>query len=109
MLISVSTTLLPEASMRAFAFRVSDESMTPEFKIEDVLIIEPSVAPNPGDYVLVKIADKAEAIICQYKQLSYTSKEFELITLNNNWPNIKVEEDLRIEIIGKVIQSLRKY
>ncbi|MFO2904090.1 LexA family transcriptional regulator [Legionella pneumophila serogroup 1] len=107
--ISVSTALLPELSQEAFALKMADESMMPEIRVNDVLVIEPSISPAPGDYVVVKIANKPEAIVCQYKKLSYTSPEFELVTLNNNWPNVKETESIEIEIIGKVRQNTRLY
>lgn len=107
--ISVSTALLPELSVNAFALKMTDESMTPEIRVNDVLVIDPSTSPAPGDYVVVKMANKPEPIVCQYKKLSYTSPEFELVTLNDNWPNVKKTESIEIEIIGKVRQNTRLY
>jgi SOS-response transcriptional repressor LexA len=106
--ISVSAALL-ELSDEAFAIKMKDESMTPEIRLNDVLVIDPSVAPKPGDFVVVKVVDKSEIIVCQYKKLSYTSPEFELVTLNDNWPNIKVTDNLEMEIIGVVFQNIRIY
>lgn len=108
-LIPVSTALTTELNHHAFALRMSDNSMLPEFRLDDVLIINSIICPNPSDYVVVKISEKDEVIICQYKKLSYTSKDFELLTLNDNWPNIKNAEALEIKIIGKVIQVIREY
>ncbi|CZI44734.1 TPA: helix-turn-helix domain-containing protein [Legionella pneumophila] len=107
--ISVSTSLQPELSTDAFALKITDDSMMPEIRINDVLVIEPSVLPEPGDFVAVKINGKPETIICQYKKLSYTSSEFELLTLNDNWPNIKVSDDINVKIIGVLVQNLRCY
>ncbi|HAT8585929.1 TPA: helix-turn-helix domain-containing protein [Legionella pneumophila] len=108
-LVSVSTTMLSELSSDAFALKITDDSMKPEIRVNDVLVIDPSVSPAPGDFVAVKIAEKAELIICQYKKLSYTSTEFELLTLNDNWPNIKVNDGIQVNIIGKVVQNIRSY
>ena len=83
--------------------------MMPEFRPNDILVINPSVSPEPGNYVAVKMNGKLEAIICQYKKLSYTSSEFELLTLNDHWPNIKVTDGVNVEIIGKVVQCLRGF
>ncbi|HAT1829812.1 TPA: LexA family transcriptional regulator [Legionella pneumophila] len=105
--ISVSSTLLPDLSIDAFALKILDDSMMPEFRLNDILVIDPAVSPKPSKYVAVKIGNKMEAIICQYKKLSYTSPEFELHTLNDNWPNIKAEDGLEIEIIGTVMQNIR--
>lgn len=107
--ISVSTALLPELSQEAFALKMADDSMLPEIRVNDVLVIDPAMSPNPGDYVGVNVGGKPEVIVCQYKKLSYTSSEFELLTLNDHWPNIKVADGLEIEIIGKVMQKIRPY
>lgn len=105
--ISVSTALLPELSVDAFALKMTDESMMPEIRVNDVLVIDPSISPAPGDYVVVKMANKPETIVCLYKKLSYTSPEFELVTLNDNWPNVKETKSIEIEIVGKVKQIMR--
>ncbi|CEG62168.1 Phage repressor [Legionella micdadei] len=76
--ISVSSALLPDLSIDAFALKILDDSMMPEFRLNDILVIDPAVSPQPSKYVAVKIGNKMEAIICQYKKLSYTSPEFEL-------------------------------
>ena len=107
--IFVSVALLPELGSEAFALKMLDESMTPEFRVNDVLVIDPAVLPKPRDYVAVKISGKSEVIVCRYKKLSYTSPEFELVTLNDSWPNIKMTDGFRIEIIGKVMQKIHVY
>jgi SOS-response transcriptional repressor LexA len=85
--------------------RMFDDSMMSEFRPNDILVIDPSLSPEPGNYVAVKMSGKSEAIICQYKKLSYTSSEFELLTLNDHWPNIKVIDG--VEIVGKVVECIR--
>lgn len=107
--IPVNAELAQRLGEHAFALKMTDDSMIPEMRINDVQIIDPSATPNPGDYVAVKISAKPEVIICQYKKLSYTSSEFELMTLNDNWPNITVNENVQVEIIGKVVQNTRSY
>jgi SOS-response transcriptional repressor LexA len=108
-LISISPGLANLIREYAFALKMADDSMMPEIRINDIQIVEPSISPNPGDFVVVKISGKQEVIICQYKQLSYTSSEFELLTLNDNWPNITVNESVQVEIVGTVIQNIRTY
>lgn len=93
----------------AFAMKMLDDSMSPEIRINDIQIVDPSISPNPGDFVVVKMSGKDDVIICQYKKLSYTSSEFELLTLNDNWPNIAVNESMQVEIVGTVIQNIRTY
>lgn len=105
--IPVSVDLSVHLGEYAFALKIADDSMMPEMRINDIQIVEPSIHPNPSDYVVVKISGKDDVIICQYKKLSYTSPEFELLTLNDNWPNIKVGDDIKLDIIGVVVQFIR--
>ena len=107
-LISASTELLPKLGADTFALKMFNDSMIPEFRPNDILVIDPSASPEPGNYVAVKMTGKSEAIICQYKKLSYTSSEFELLTLNDHWPNIKVIDGVDVEIVGRVIQCIRE-
>lgn len=108
-LISASTELLPKLGADAFALKMPNDSMIPEFRPNDILVIDPSAEPEPGNYVTVKVSGKLEAIVCQYKKLSYTSSEFELLTLNDHWPNIKVIDGVDVKIIGKVVQCTRGF
>ena len=108
-LISISPKLASNIGKYAFALKMANDSMQPEMRINDIQIVDPSISPTPGDFVAVKISGKHDVIICQYKKLSYTSSEFELLTLNDNWPNITVNESMQVEIIGKVIQNIRTY
>lgn len=111
-LITVSTELLPNLSNHAFALRVADDSMTPEFKINDVLVIEPDATPKPGDYVVALLKCEQEILIRKYKQLSAAQevKAFELAALNDNWASICVDaKNVQGGIIGKVVQKIAPY
>lgn len=105
--VPVSTKLLLGLGLDAFALTMTDDSMMLEIRVNDVLVIDPAVSPKPGDFVVVKVAGKDEVIVCQYKKLSYTSPEFELMTLNENWPNIKMEDKVGVGILGTVKQIIR--
>ncbi|WP_454785387.1 LexA family protein [Legionella sp. WA2024007413] len=105
----VGSEIANQMDENAFALKMRDDSMIPEMRIDDIQIVDPSVSPNPGDFVVAKISGKQDVIICQYKKLSYTSPEFELLTLNDNWPNITVNESEQAEIVGTIIQIIRTY
>lgn len=107
--IPLSAELSERIGEYTFALRMIDDSMLPEMRPNDIQIIDPSLSPNPGDYVVVKISGKHDVFICQYKQISYTTLEFELLTLNDKWPNISVNENVQVDIIGKVVQNIRSY
>jgi SOS-response transcriptional repressor LexA len=111
-LIAVSTELLPNLSDNAFVLRVTDDSMMPEFRVNDVLVIEPDATPKPGDYVVAFLKGEQEVLIRKYKQLS-ASKDvntFELAALNDDWASIGVDaKHLQGEVVGKVVQKIKQY
>jgi SOS-response transcriptional repressor LexA len=109
-LIPISPELTKRISANAFAMEVKDDSMSPEFRVNDVLIIDPDTRPNPGDFVVSKLSTDSEVTIRKYKQLSAskTAPAFELIALNEDWASVRVEQDINCELIGSVI-SLNRY
>jgi SOS-response transcriptional repressor LexA len=109
-LIPVSPGLTERIGANAFAMEVKDDSMAPEFRVNDVLIIDPDTNPNPGDFVVANLGTDNEVIIRKYKQLSAskTSPAFELIALNEDWASVRVEHDINCELVGSVI-SLNRF
>ena len=89
----------------AFALKVEDESMEPDLRPCDVLIINPDAAPKPGNFVVVKCENHSEMLIRRYKQLSISksSLQFELLATNKNWPDIQSHELDGCKILGTVI------
>lgn len=108
--IAISTTHSPNIeNQNAFALQVIDDNMLPEFRVKDILVISPETAPTPGDFVAVHLKESEGILIYQYKKLSYSSADFELISLNCHWPNIHSSESSTINIIGRVIVNIRNY
>lgn len=95
----------------AFVLMVTDESMHPELRISDLIVIDPETKPKPGNFILAKFEANHEAVVRKYKQLSTSagSDEFELIALNDDWANIHVTSELTCEIIGTVIALNRQF
>lgn len=101
--IPVSTAVSDSIGKNAFALQIKDESMMPEFRINDVIVVDPDTSPKPGDFVVAWIEGEQEVIIRKYKQLSASkeSQQFELIALNEDWANIRVgSSDMQAQIIG---------
>ena len=94
----------------AFALKMEDESMEPELKPHDVLIINPDATPKPGNFVVVKSDDNPEVIIRRYKQLSISksTQQFELLATNKNWPDIQSHELVGCKILGTVFNLSRQ-
>ena len=71
-----------------FAVRVKGDSMEPEFAEGDIIILDPHVKPNPGDYVIIR-NDEGEATLKQLKQYGRTRV---LHPLNPKYPDIELSE-----------------
>ncbi|HGT1786723.1 TPA: LexA family protein [Legionella pneumophila] len=108
--ISVSTVLLPELSVNAFALKMADESMIPEIRVNDLLIVAPDIQPRPGDFVVALLESEQSVIVRKYKQLSASRdvQQYELVALNEDWANIRVDtSDVAAQIIGCGVGLIR--
>jgi SOS-response transcriptional repressor LexA len=105
--------LSPEISQKlgenAFAMRVQDDSMTPDLKIGDVLIVDTDQVIRPGGVVITHLQDNNEVTVRRYKQLSAGSlfQEYELIATNENWASIRVAQTNGHRIVGVVLALIR--
>ena len=108
--IPVSNELATGLGEHAFALKMKDDSMRPELKIHDVLIVDPDQAPNPGNFVVAKLEDDDEVIVRRYRQLSAVKKthEFELLAMNDAWASIRVDSAGKSTMIGAVITLMRR-
>jgi SOS-response transcriptional repressor LexA len=94
------------ASPLAFALTVRDDSMAPLFVVGDIVIIDPSINPLPGEFVVAKIEEHHAVIFRKYRQLPQTAKSggFELAALNGDWGKAVTSMDCSITIIGTLIE-----
>lgn len=89
-----------------FALKVSEDCMEPEFRAGDIVIIKPNVSVSNGDYVIVKDSKLDKATFKQYKVYG---KKVILHPLNPNYADIELDHDERYEVIGKVVEKVKKY
>ena len=89
-----------------FALRVKGDSMEPEFVEGDIIVVNPHIAPKPGDFVIVKNEDNGEAT---FKQLKRYGDTLILHPLNPKYPDIEVTPRHKVRIIGKVVEKKKKY
>ncbi len=91
-----------------FALRITGNSMEPEFKEGDVVVIDPDVAPNAGDYVVARNHEEA-ATFKKYRPrgINEAGQEvFELVPLNEDYAPMR--SDLQpITIIGTMVEHTR--
>lgn len=99
-----------EISEWAFALEIEGNSMMPEFRPGDRVIIDPELSPNPGDFVAAKNSKK-EATFKKYRPrgLDATGNMvFELVPLNDDYPTMRSEIE-KLEIIGVMVEHRKKY
>jgi SOS-response transcriptional repressor LexA len=93
----------------AFALEVEGESMLPIFKPGDRLIVDPDLAPQPGDYVIARNGSD-QATFKKYRPRGMDSKGemiFELVPLNDDYPTMRSDIEHLI-VIGVVTEHRKK-
>ncbi len=98
-----------ELSGSAFALEIKGDSMLPEFKPGDRVIIDPNVSPQPGDFVVAKNGEE-EATFKKYRPRGINERGetvFELVPLNEDYPSMR-SDVTPIRIVGTMVE-LRKY
>ena len=83
-----------------FAMRVKGDSMEPLFFEGEVIVIDPEVQPQPGDYVIVKKDENDEAT---FKQLKKYRGVWVLHPLNPRYEDIEMTREMRV--VGKVVRK----
>ena len=87
-----------------FALRVTGDSMDPEFKDGEIIVVNPHIEASPNDYVVVKNI-KGEAT---FKQLKKYGQRWVLHPLNPRYEDEEVKKG-DFAIIGKVVKKEKRY
>ena len=98
-----------DVSGSTFALEIKGDSMLPEFKPGDRVIIDPDVIPQPGDYVVAKNGDDG-ATFKKYRPRGLGADGqpvFELAPLNDDFPTLRSDVE-PVRIIGTMVEH-RKY
>lgn len=104
---TISTT--EDLGTNAFALRIKGDSNYPDYKEGEIVIIDPSVTPIPGDMVVAKNGDD-EATFKKYRPRGTddNGKEiFELVPLNDDYPTLRSDRDGPMRIIGTMVEHRR--
>lgn len=98
-----------------FAVKVVGRSMEPDFKEGDVLVIDPTIKPTPGDFVVAsrldKSSDELETTFKKYRPRGYDEhgrEIFELVPLNDDFPKFDSRVD-ELTITGVLVEHRRSY
>lgn len=92
----------------AFALEIEGQSMEPDFKEGDRIIVDPALQPQPGDFVVAKNG-REEATFKKYRPrgIGQGGREvFELVPLNDDYPTINSEHE-PARIIGVMVEHRR--
>ncbi|WP_178133765.1 helix-turn-helix domain-containing protein [Vineibacter terrae] len=96
---------------RAFALRIEGDSMLPEFREGDVIIVDPDMEAVPGRYVVAKLERDQQATFKRYRLKSAGrpgQQVVELVPLNSDWPTLTITSDNRGHIVGVAVDHYRK-
>lgn len=99
-----------EWSKWSFFLEIGGESMLPDFKPGDRVLIDPEIAPRPGDFVAAK-NDGEGATFKKYRARGIDSRGnavFELVPLNPDYETLRSDE-LPLVVIGVMVEHRRKY
>lgn len=99
-----------DASQWSFFLEIEGDSMLPDFRPGDRVLIDPDVSPNPGDFVAARNT-KQEATFKKYRVrgLDASGNEvFELVPLNDDYPILRSDEQ-HLCVIGTMIEHRRKF
>lgn len=95
-------------SDHAFALEIEGDSMLPEFRPGDRVIIDQEVGPAPGDFVAARNGSE-QATFKKYRPrgINENGEEvFELVPLNDDYPTLYSNRE-RLAIIGTMIEHRR--
>lgn len=95
-----------------FGLIVEGDSMLPDFRPGDIVIIDPDRAPRPGSFVAAKLEREDAATLKKYRQRSPDEAGrpvFDLVPLNEDYPTITVHNGNRAAIMGVVVEHRRRF
>lgn len=94
-----------------FALEVEGQSMRPDFRDGDIIIIDTGVAPDPGDFVVAQLDGEPKATFKRYRLRGYDEDGqpiVELAPINPDYPTLVMDAKRPGRIIGTMIEHRRK-
>lgn len=89
-----------------FALKIKNDCMEPEFYDGDIVIVKPNLNINNNDFVIIRDTKSNEATFKQYKKYD---KQIILHPLNPKYKDIELDHSDRYEIVGKIVEKVKKY
>ncbi len=94
----------PRTSDRAFALTVPDDSMEPEFREGEYIIVDPTVAQEHNRFLVARIGEGSGPT---FKQLIVHGNQKYLKPLNSRYPLIDIQDTFKL--CGVVVSKYKEY
>ncbi len=101
--IPVEKQVAKNLSERAFAYRIEDNSMSPEYSLDDSVIVDPAKIPRPSQVALI-VAD-GRVMIRKVRDKGKQGIDF--VPLNQDWPVITISTIEDADVLGLVVEHRR--
>lgn len=108
--LEVDKRLASTLSVGAFALEIVGDSMLPEFREGDRVIVDPGWTPKPGDIVVAKLDDQDEATIKKYREGPADEEGYpviELVPLNTDYATLRMDQRRPGRVVGVVVEHRR--
>lgn len=108
--VPIPRALANKIGAKAFVTRLVDNSMSPEFREGDLVIIDPNTKPMPSNFVLAKTATKEIPLLRKYRENGVDDKGkpvYELEALHRDWSSTQIGG--KVKVIGTLVTLYRKY
>ena len=96
--------IAPKSSDRTFALRVPDDSMEPEFREGEMILIDPTLPGKHNQFVIARMEGDS---LATFKQLTLVGNRTYLKPLNSRYPLIDVQG--AIKVCGVVVGKFKEY
>lgn len=92
-----------------FSLEVDGDSMLPRFQHGDLLIVDPELSPNPGNFVVARNGTN-QATFKKYRPRGMDENGntvFELVPLNEDYPTMRSDTET-LTVLGVVVEHRNK-
>ncbi len=104
-------TNIENLSDRSFGLVIEGESMLEEFYPGDIVILDPELPPQPGDFVAAKFDKEEKVTFRKYRPRGFDNKGkpvIELAPLNDDYPMLVIDQRNPGRVIATMVEH-RKY
>lgn len=99
-----------DINANAYAVAINDEACSPKIEAGDVVIVEPDQTPSPGEFVVAHVDGVSGGVCRKYRPNdAFDKTRFLLTATSDDFPPIKVPEDAKGEILGRVSKVIKTF